>query len=307
MSQANSVSATVNDIVSQARQGSVAAIIQVLNEKLAESGIRTRAVLSDGVLQLLCEAPTVEQLPQTELVERVRSILEAIGPRGIRKVSINSRLVREQQLLWLEDITRDPENQLLWSELIKLKQPNPVVRLWQDLRRPRALVDWSQVMPKQHSGKQQYFWRGLVGGASLCIFLLIVGWALRDRLGIDLPTPLAPVANSDTPPPNDETPSPSPQQDPFAQAVQLAEQSAIDGQSAATAAEWLELAARWQRAADLMAEVPPDDPRYSTAQDRVEAYRRNRRYALQKSEQIQAETESESAAEPPETEAETTP
>ena len=107
----------------QARQGSVAAIIQVLNERLADSGIRTRAVVADDTLQLLCEAVTPEQLEKSTVVERVRSELETISPQRIKKVKINSRIVKEAQLLWLEEINRDPENSLLWSEVITLKRP----------------------------------------------------------------------------------------------------------------------------------------------------------------------------------------
>ena len=44
---------SIENITKQARQGSVAAIIQVLNDKLADSGVRTRAIFEDGVLQLL--------------------------------------------------------------------------------------------------------------------------------------------------------------------------------------------------------------------------------------------------------------
>ncbi len=106
----------MDDIVQQARQGSVAAIIQVLNEKLAEAGVRTRAMFADGVLQLLCEASSVSHLEQSFLVERVREILEWLAPRHIRRVKINSRIVREQQLLWLEEISREPEKQLLWAK-----------------------------------------------------------------------------------------------------------------------------------------------------------------------------------------------
>ena len=107
----------------QARQGSVAAIIQVLNEQLSTLGIRTRAVVADGMLQLLCEAASPEQLTKDTVVERVRTELETISPQRIKKVKINSRIVREDQLLWLEEINRDPENALLWSEVITLKRP----------------------------------------------------------------------------------------------------------------------------------------------------------------------------------------
>lgn len=100
---------TIDDIDLQARQGSVAAIIQLLNEHFASAGIRTRAVQDNGVLQLLVEAPTVEQLPQSAVVEDVRQVLESISPKGITKVNINSRIVQEQQLLWLDEIKRAPK------------------------------------------------------------------------------------------------------------------------------------------------------------------------------------------------------
>ncbi|MCA1992595.1 MAG: hypothetical protein LDL41_11270, partial [Coleofasciculus sp. S288] len=76
----------VDDIAQQARQGSVAAIIQTLNERLTGLGVRTRAVLADGVLQLLCEAAREDQLKQSILVEKIQQILEGIAPRNIRRV-----------------------------------------------------------------------------------------------------------------------------------------------------------------------------------------------------------------------------
>ena len=117
------MSSSVNDIFGQARQGSVAAIIQILNERLEEDEIRTRAVFEDGILQLLCEAPSPEQLEQSHVIQRVQRILETINPRRISKVNINSRIVCEQQLLWLEEINRDPDKHLLWSEFITLQKP----------------------------------------------------------------------------------------------------------------------------------------------------------------------------------------
>ena len=74
-----------NETFGQARQGSVAAIIQILNERLADAGIRTRAVVDGGVLQVLCEAPSKEHLDQSTIVDRVRQILESISPQRISK------------------------------------------------------------------------------------------------------------------------------------------------------------------------------------------------------------------------------
>ncbi len=90
-----------NDIFIQARRGSVAAIIQILNEQLATLDVRIRAIFSDGVLQVLCEAPQAKQLEKSSLVEEVKQTLEEISPRNIQEVKINSRILQEQQLLWL--------------------------------------------------------------------------------------------------------------------------------------------------------------------------------------------------------------
>lgn len=283
--QTAQTNSTVNDILGQARQGSVAAIIQILNERLANDNIRTRAILADGVLQLLCEAPTPEQLDKTRVVERVQTILEELAPRHIRKVNINSRIVREQQLLWFEEITRDPENQLLWSEMIKLKQPNPISRFWQDLQQPKTRNEIIVSDSAKNRASQKYFLRGLVGGASLCLLLLLLGWVLKHRLGLSW-TQLR--ASGDGAVENVDGAEASPAtQDSFARAVRLAQEAAADGQAATTPAEWLDLAARWQRASELMAQVPPESENYQIAQDRVAAYQQNSDLALARAEQVQ--------------------
>ena len=279
---------TIDDIDLQARQGSIAAIIQILNEHFANTGIRTRAVQDNGVLQLLVEAPREDQLAKEEVVDEVRRVLESISPRGVTKVNINSRIVQEQQLLWLDEVKRDPKNSLLWSEPITLKRPNPVVRLWQDLRSPRQRNPFLDDIPsKKGRSSQTAFWRGLIGGASLCLLLLMVGWATKDWLGFDLAGMLP--QSEETEPDASAAPAVPPDQDPFVLAVRIAQQSVEDGKSAQTAAQWLDLAVRWQRAADLMAEVPSTDERYPVAQDRIETYSQNKELALQEAERIQAE------------------
>ena len=278
------MSSTLNDIDLQARQGSIAAIIQLLNNHFAESGIRARAVQDHGVLQLLVEAATAHQLEQKAVVSEVRQVLESVGPRGISKVNINGRIVQEQQLLWLEDIKRDPERNLLWFERVTLRRPNPLVRFWQDLKQPRQrqlFVDSST----SSAASQAAFWRGLVGGASLVLLLLLVGWTTKDWLRGKLNFKFPADGNSQVEP--DQPAPPTAQQDPFAMAVRIAQQSVEDGQSSTTAAEWLELAVRWQRAADLMAQVPPSDARYAVAQDRIAVYTENKQRALQEAEKRQ--------------------
>ena len=285
------MSPSIDDIDLQARQGSIAAIIQILNEHFAHTGIRTRAVQDNGVLQLLVEAPKEEQLERDTVIDEVRGVLESISPRGVSRVNINSRIVQEQQLLWLDEIKRDPKNNLLWSEPITLRRPNPIVRFWQDMRAPRQRNPFLDDVPsKKGSSSQLAFWRGLIGGASLILLLLMVGWATKDWLGFDLGRLVSNPENTE--PEESPTPAVPPDQDPFVLAVRIAQQSVEDGKTAETAAEWLDLAVRWQRASDLMSEVSPEDERYSIAQDRMETYAQNKALALQEAERIQTGGES---------------
>jgi hypothetical protein len=277
-----------NNIVKQARQGSVAAIIQVLNEKLADSGVRTRAIFADGVLQLLCEGATLDQLEQIPLVERIRQILETIAPRNIRRVKINSRIVREQQLLWLEEINRDPERQLLWSEEIVLKKPGFFKQLIEDWSARSSEVSTSKsAPPRRKQREQRQFWRGLIGGAIASCLLLVGGWWLYNRFGS---SEMATQKQENPAPKQTGVPSSTTSTtvaDPFAEAVRLAERTSASGRSAKSSADWLGLASQWQQASDLMATVPASDARYKTAQSRVTDYRRNSEISLAKAKELQ--------------------
>jgi len=282
------MSSTINDINLQAHQGSIAAIIQLLNNHFAESGIRTRAVQDHGVLQLLVEAPTADQLEQKSVVSEVQQVLESVSPRGISKVNINGRIVQEQQLLWLEDIKRDPKRNLLWFERVTLRRPNPLRRLWQDLNQPRQPQLFRE-SPTASPASRAAFWRGLVGGASLVLLLLLVGWTTKDwlRYSLNFKFPFRGDSLSTSQSEPDGPVVPSPQQDPFVMAVRIAQQSVEDGRSSTTADQWLELAMHWQRAADLMAQVPANDSRYAVAQDRIAVYSANKQRALQEADKRQ--------------------
>lgn len=273
----------INDVFGQAQDGSVAAIIQILNDRLADSGIRTRAVFVDNVLQLLCEAPTDKQLEQTVLVEDIRKILETIAPRRIRRVKINSRLVQEQQLLWFEEVSRDPDNHLLWAETITLRQPHWFKRTLRDLRRPKFKIDMPEGASKSDLRQRN---KSLLSSAISVLFigLLITGvgiWAYRHWFRYVTPVAQIPAEQ----PTSSQLPLPE-SYDSFARAVRIAEQAAKDGSTAKSSSDWLALAARWQQASDLMAEVPSSDERYQIAQDRVTAYRSNSESLLQKARQV---------------------
>jgi len=273
----------IDDIARQAREGMVASIIQILNDELAQVGVRARAVFADGVLQVLCEAATPQLLEQSSLVDRVRAILEGISPRNIRRVNINSRLVREHQLLWLEEISRDPENQLLWSQEIKLRKPNLFKRLTTAHHERQAEGGKARLpriaAPRSMQQEPRQFQQGIVGGVSLTVLLLVAVAAIYKGLNAQVPNTTQAVITST---PLEATPalkiskdSANSAVDSFAQAVRVAEQAATDGKIAQSREKWLVVAAKWQQASDLMAAVPPKHPRYTTAVNRTVLYRQN--------------------------------
>ncbi len=277
----------IDDIARQAREGSVAAIIQILNDELAQVGVRARAVFADGVLQLLCEAATPQLLEESSLVDRVRQILERISPRNIRRVNLNSRLVREHQLLWLEEITRDSENQLLWSQEIKLRKPNLFKRLALSNHHERQVLAGKRALPRmaipRSMQQPRQFQRGIVGGISLTVLLLAAAAAIYKGLNSQVPNSTqASTQAVATAPPSEAKPALKISKetvnsavDSFAQAVRVAEQAATEGKTAQSRQDWLVVAAKWQQASDLMAAVPSKHPRYTTAQNRTALYRQN--------------------------------
>ncbi|MEH1864803.1 MAG: hypothetical protein V7K69_07295 [Nostoc sp.] len=284
----------INDIGWQAHQGSVAAIIQLLNEKLAKSGVRTRAIFSDGVLQLLCEAARIEQLEQSPLVEQIQQILESIAPRHIRRVNINSRIVREQQLLWLKEIDSDRDNQLLWSQEIALIQPNIVKQLIKDFTEaqadlgkpnfPKTQVSRPLVLinKEKHSNKPK---TKVLAAAGLCS-LLLLSWIVYAQLGDKLKNLMQPqtsksLTTESTNQKKAQTLSRVPNNsfdessdDPFAISVRIANQASTSGKTATTSTQWLEIAAKWQRASDLMSTVPQNHSRYQEAKIRTQLYKK---------------------------------
>jgi hypothetical protein len=268
---------SVDEVFGQARSGSITAIIQVLNDRLAEVGVRTRAVLESGTLQLLCEAADEQALDKSKLLPQVHALLEDIAPRSIDKVCLYTRINREQQLLWLEDVQENKKGHVLWTEDIKLAKPPFLRRLtedWQysrqkakrvsDLKaqahhQPSRIGDWSR--------SQRSWTSAVVGGVSMAA-VVVAGWLLWGNYQ---------ARNSVS-----ATAAQQRGSDGFAQAVSLAEKASVAGQAAKTEAEWLALAADWRKASDLMGEIPKNDPRYLTAQDRVVQYAKNSEAALTK-------------------------
>ncbi|MGC1248822.1 MAG: hypothetical protein WA865_21620 [Spirulinaceae cyanobacterium] len=281
----------IDNIKRQAHQGSVAAIIQILNERLANRGVRSRAVLVEGVLQLLCEAAQPEQLEQALLTQEVKQILEDIAPRNIHRVNINSRIVREQQLLWLEEINRDREKQLLWSEEIALSRPNFFQSLFQqaqEFQLPSPKNRHSPQPDRSNKPAKRSFRRGLLGGVAITALVFAVGTIVASRQLEKITNPNWSALLKSPSQPSPQTVS-SPQveaEDPFAEAVRLAETASAAGKDAQTTAEWSDISLKWQQASNLMAAVPVGHNRYVTAQDRMIRYRQNSEIAQQQAKTV---------------------
>ncbi|MGB3533442.1 MAG: hypothetical protein WBA13_07980 [Microcoleaceae cyanobacterium] len=291
------MSRLVDDITQQAHKGSIAAIIQVLNQRTCEIGVRTRAIFVDGVLQLLCEATQAETLEQSHIVPEVQNILEYISPRHVHRVRINSRLVQEQQLLWFDDISQDPEHQLLWYTDITLSQPNVFQQIIDEIQdywnqahfpiKPRT-IDTFQLQ------KQRQFQKGLVGGVSLGVgaMLLAVGlyyWFTSESgfPSLQLPATQTPTTETDN---NNSSPQPISSQsdkETFNQAVRLAQEAVLAGEQAQTATQWRTIAEQWQQASILMSQVSPDYERYTIAQNRAALYQRNAEVAEEEAEKLE--------------------
>lgn len=294
-----------NDIRKQAHQGSVAAIIQVLNQELSDLNVRTRAFFDGGVLQVLCEADTPEHLSRETLPDRVKLILESLAPRGVRRVNINSRIVREQQLLWLDEINRDPDK-LMWSTEIILARPNLVKTFLEDVQdslTPNPDVI-NSLSPRQQREKRQ-FWRGIFGGVGATIALLVVGGGVYSLLqsgqsgsnsassgaspssvSAASPSAVSPSsvksASSASVSPSKIPSSAGASTESFSAAVRLAEEAAAAGSKAQSSGDWTAIAEKWGKASDLMGQVPPADKNHSIAQDRTARYKANQAAAQAK-------------------------
>ncbi|VXD17336.1 conserved hypothetical protein [Planktothrix serta PCC 8927] len=277
----------MNDIAKQAHNGRVPAIIQIINQQMTDLGVRTRAVFTHDVLQLLCEAKNPESLDKSTIVTQIREILESISPRNIRRVRINSRILKEQQLLWLENITQDPEDQLLWSEDIILKKPN-IFKQW-DKRIPSQNAKNNQPIFNNLSStsppEKRQFPLNLIVAVAVSLVLGLMGFFLYNELQFQLFNTLQSNKknNVEVSPSSLQTLSSKEQ---FTQAVKLATEASAEGKVADTRQEWLEIAQKWQQAADYMAKVSPDFERYKIAQDRAPLYRRNQEQAQQKADEL---------------------
>ncbi|MGF1535429.1 MAG: polysaccharide biosynthesis tyrosine autokinase [Elainellaceae cyanobacterium] len=76
-------------------------------------------------------------------------------------------------------------------------------------------------------------------------------------------------------------------QDPFTEAVNVAQEAVTAGSDAQTPQEWSQITDLWQSASALMSAVPEDDPRFDLARDRAVIYRNNGEYARQRTLSLQ--------------------
>jgi hypothetical protein len=285
------MSQSKDEIKYQARQGSISAIISILNDELKDDGITSKAVLDQGKLQLLCEGDTQEKLDQSQVVEKVKNILNQIPITKFRKVIVNSRITKKDQSLWLEEIREDKKNNLLWYEEITIKKLNIFQQIYvkyqytqkPQVRKKEILNSVArQKIKSQQKSNKNITWE-LTFGISFGILIIIGGWWFANRSAQTSQT--SPINETTETKPNNETETPvtsseETETDPFYEAVTLANSAYGEGINATTQNQWLEIAQKWQKASELMAKVKPDHPRFEEAQTRIDSYQKNSEVAL---------------------------
>jgi chemotaxis protein histidine kinase CheA len=83
----------------------------------------------------------------------------------------------------------------------------------------------------------------------------------------------------------ESSPEASPSPDPWREGVNKAIEAAELAQNANSQSEWNQVQKLWQQAANAMAEVPQDHPKYETAQQKVNEYQQNAEVASQRAAQ----------------------
>ncbi len=124
-----------------------------------------------------------------------------------------------------------------------------------------------------------------IAAAGLCS-LLLLSWVVYAQLGNQLknlmqletskslPTENPNEKKAQTPSGNPNNSFSEPSDDPFAVSVRIANLASASGKTATTSTQWLEIAAKWQRASDLMGTVPQNHSRYQEAKIRTQLYKK---------------------------------
>jgi len=100
------------------------------------------------------------------------------------------------------------------------------------------------------------------------------------------PEPEEPVAEEPEAAEPEPQPEASAEVEYFREAVNAAQNAANLAQTASTGAEWQAVADSWNRAIELMKQVPESDPDYATAQQKAVDYQPNLEYAQQNAERL---------------------
>lgn len=179
-----------DDITWQARQGKVAAILQILRQEFTEMGLQVRAVLQNGVLHLLCEIDAKEPPEREVLLPRIQSIFTSLTPDLIRQIRIYGRAAQDQPLVWFgengflegrsseqnsdNNSDNNSENHLpsCWQDNIFLEQPHQSHQLSSHSRQSTQELALTPELRQHHQ-----FQRGLVLGVALSSILGLISFA----------------------------------------------------------------------------------------------------------------------------------
>ena len=153
------------------------------------------------------------------------------------------------------------------------KNVNPLDLELDQLRANMGLTEMKQGKIKR-SGRRHSFPRNKRASTAkplIITALILIIYSISTGVYYGLKTPqlatVEPVSN------------PSPQAEPFQEAVRKATNAAQLTQSAQTSAEWQTVAKQWQEAITLMKAVPPSHPQYNIATQKAGEYENNLQYA----------------------------
>lgn len=118
----------------------------------------------------------------------------------------------------------------------------------------------------------------VMGGVTAMVLVALI-WVAYSRYNTSRST--QPISSTATPSTTTDS-----GRDPFVEAVRIAERATDETKAADSQADWFAIEYQWQRAAELMADVPTEHDQYAIAQNRIDLYRNNSEYARQQAEAL---------------------
>ena len=292
-----------------AKQGDPKVISSIINHSLQKKGINVQVTKDNDALEITLESDQVSNL-QASLVKFIRTGVVKLGVESVNTVKVYGVLNGNETPVWEEEFFLRTPPKTNTSELKKESEvknfPKTVDKLDQELETAYETEkdedydqeeyeeeveyeeedDDDELSEEPHSQK-----KNLITAILLSVLLVLVAVPTALHFSGIFPLPffssLRPEKNesNDTKEskletsPADSQPSGYPQtttvSNPWYFAVRNAQSAAQKAQIAQTKSEWNSVTSDWQKAVDLMKEVPESNQNYQTAQTKIIEYQNN--------------------------------